>query len=268
MTTTNTVQDEPVKTEENNTEEAVKPSPKKKVAAKKTTRKKAAPKKSKEEFPQKEDGSIDWIKMIPDEFIVPQDKNYSGDVKDLSDRDKMILLGGWKYLLKKRGYTSKRDIIHCSTRDYVSMTCEITWAENKDIGEGSQVYSASADAHFDNTDRFMTNYLTTNAENRAFARCVRGYLNINIVGKDETNKATIDEMLKQKENDSTTRLHQTPQKMLQLKAESMKKTLVSAKKWLVAEGRITEEEASEIKSWDNIDKSDCFTMIDYLQSQS
>lgn len=242
---------------------------------KKSTKKTVAKKSSeptKKDYPRKDDGSIDWFAVIPEKFIVAQDKSKSNvPVSELKDNEKMVLLGGWKYLLKERGYISKRDIIHTTTRDYVAITCEIIWQAHEDSGNKEQTYQASADSHFDNTDGFMQNFLTTNAQNRAFARCVREYLNIHVVGKDETNKATIDELLSMNQEDKTgtlSGLTQTPHQALQNKLNKIGKGLNDAKKWLIFQDVLSKEEAEQIKDWKDIAVGHCYAIINYLTKKA
>lgn len=239
----------------------------------KTTRKRVAKKAAKkvsktaeQSFPRKPDGSIDWFAMIPDEFVVPQDRSFSGDVKELDERNKMVLLGGWKYLLYKRGFIDKIDTIHTSTREYVCISCKIVWKPHVESDGEIQTYTSTADAHFDNTEGLMRRFLTTNAENRALARCVRGFLRINVVGKDEIDKATIDEMVKGDPAKETKSLSGSPQKMAALKAKSMKRNFKGAREWLLKEERITQEECDKLNDWNDISDDDAFAIIGYLSN--
>lgn len=242
---------------------------KKRVSTKKAVKKTNV--KSNEEFPRHEDGSIDWLKVIPDKFIVAQDKSKSDiPVSELLDHEKMILLGGWKYLLKKRGYIAKHDFIHNSSTEFVSATCRIIWAPHEDSNGIEQTYEASADAHVGNTDSFMQSFLTTCAQNRAFSRCVREYLNIHVVGKDETNKATIDEMLSMNKTDEDGAINSITQNVctaIQNKLSKKKKGFLDAKKWLVYKKLMTKEEVAKVKDWKDIPLNMCYSMLDYLVEQ-
>ena len=69
--------------------------------------------------------------------------------------------------------------------DYVVATCRIKWIPNYETEGREVVFSAMGDASPENTTDFTKWYLAAMAENRAFVRCVRNFLKINIVGSDE-----------------------------------------------------------------------------------
>jgi hypothetical protein len=55
-------------------------------------------------------------------------------------------------------------------------------------------FQALADASPDNTQSFARNYLAAISENRAFVRCVRNFLKINIVGQEEIGAKQVEEI--------------------------------------------------------------------------
>jgi|7_EtaG_2_1085326.scaffolds.fasta_scaffold15038_3 hypothetical protein len=135
-----------------------------------------------------EDGLIDWRKMVKDKYLYPNpSKNLSEtDVSKLSDNDLCILLGGLKELAQIRGYSNIKYDVSTPSSDYVVATCSITWIPNYET-EGREVtFSSVGDASLENSSPvFGVYYLATSAENRAFVRCVRNFLRINIVSKEE-----------------------------------------------------------------------------------
>ncbi len=133
-----------------------------------------------------EDGLIDWRKMVKPEHLVPnKDRTSETDVTKLKDYQLIILLGGIKELAQIRGYTDvKYDVVSPSS-DYVVATCTISWKPNYETEGEVVVFSAIGDASPHNTNSFARNFLGPIAENRAFVRCVRNFLKINIVGKEE-----------------------------------------------------------------------------------
>lgn len=134
----------------------------------------------------REDGTVDWRKMVNNNHIVPNRDNTSEtDVTKLKDKDLIILLAGLKEVAQIRGIKSvKYDIVSASP-EYVCMKCGITWAGNYET-EGEEIYfEGTADAGMNNTDGFGSIYLAAIAENRAFCRAVRNFLKINIVAKEE-----------------------------------------------------------------------------------
>lgn len=132
------------------------------------------------------DGLIDWRKMIKSEFLVPnKDKTSETDVTKLTDYQLIILLGGIKELAQIRGYTNVSYDVVSPSSDYVAATCSITWKPNYETEGEEVVFSAVGDASPHNTSGFGQIFLAACAENRAFVRCVRNFLRINIVAQEE-----------------------------------------------------------------------------------
>ena len=133
-----------------------------------------------------EDGLIDWRRMIKPGFLVPNArKTKETDVTKLEESELIILLGGLKYLAQIRGYSSIYFGLSSPSMDYAAATCTIDWIPNYETEGRSITTSALADAHERNTEGFARDYLAAIAENRAFARCVRNFLRINIVSDEE-----------------------------------------------------------------------------------
>ena len=133
-----------------------------------------------------EDGSVNWRKMVRTEFLVAnKQRTQQTDVSQLEDRDLLILLGGIKELAQIRGFTDVYYTVHTASQEYFSTTCTIEWVPNYETDNKVVSFSALADAHQDNTYSFASNFLAATAENRAFVRCVRNFLKINIVGQEE-----------------------------------------------------------------------------------
>jgi hypothetical protein len=64
----------------------------------------------------------------------------------------------------------------------------INWIENYE-SNGTQTFASIANATTINTNGFAAKFLECIAENRAFVRCVRNFLNIHIVGSDEIDSS-------------------------------------------------------------------------------
>ena len=137
-----------------------------------------------------DEGLIDWRKMLSDKWLYPNpSKNLSTqDVSKLKDTDLCILLGGIKELAQIRGYTNIKYDVTCPSSDYVIANCTITWVPNFETEDKEVSFSSLGDASPNNTDNFARQYLAPIAENRAFVRCVRNFLRINIVAQDELAK--------------------------------------------------------------------------------
>ena len=137
-----------------------------------------------------DEGLIDWRKMLSDKWLYPNpSKNLSTqDVSKLKDTDLCILLGGIKELAQIRGYTNIKYDVTCPSSDYVIANCTITWVPNFETEDKEVSFSSLGDASPNNTDNFARQYLAPIAENRAFVRCVRNFVRINIVAQDELAK--------------------------------------------------------------------------------
>jgi len=133
-----------------------------------------------------DNGLIDWRAMIAKKWLFPnKDKTNETDVSNLEDHELIIKIGGIKELAQIRGYTSVKYNVDTPSLDYVVATCSITWVPNYETENREVTYSAIGDAGPYNTNDFSKCFLGAFAENRAFVRCVRNFLRINIVGQEE-----------------------------------------------------------------------------------
>ena len=133
-----------------------------------------------------EEGMIDWRKMVKPDFLVPnRQKTKETDISKLEDKDLLILLGGIKNLAHLRGYTDVRYDVQTPCPTYVVATCSITWIPNNETEGQVITFGGIGDASVENCSSFAKLFLGPIAENRAFVRCVRNFLRINIVGQDE-----------------------------------------------------------------------------------
>ena len=153
-------------------------------------------------FKYNEDGSINWRAMVKPEYLYPNKDWFSSrnkpvpeSIEGLEDSQLLIKLGGIKELAKLRGYNQvSYDVVKCE-RDYVVIKCKIYWrALTKEqssivVLEEACSFEDIANATLENTNDFCAKFLETIATNRAFVRCVRNFLGINIVGDDEIDKS-------------------------------------------------------------------------------
>lgn len=147
-----------------------------------------------------ESGMIDWRKMVKPEFLVANRQNFERrnkpvptSIEGLEDKDLLILLGGIKELAQIRGFTSVKYEVVSPSPEYVVATCSITWIPNYETEGKEVIFSAIGDASVNNTSNFARYYLGPIAENRAFVRCVRNFLKINIVSQEEIGAAKVEE---------------------------------------------------------------------------
>jgi hypothetical protein len=140
----------------------------------------------------RDDGTIDWRRMIKPEFLVPHKQNFikkglpvPETTDGLKDTEILILLGGIKDLAKTRGYTQVSHSLTVPNDRYVASVCTITWIGNYETEGRAVSFSSAGDACDLTVNGLGKNFLAAIAENRAFCRAVRNFLNINIVSADE-----------------------------------------------------------------------------------
>jgi len=159
-----------------------------------------------------EDGTINWRKMVKTEFLVPHKQVFEKmgkpvpeTIANLDDKEILILLGGLKDLAAVRGFTSCTYRVTVPNSECVVAVCQIEWLPNYETSGRVIMSSGIGDASINNTTGFGRLYLGPFAENRAFVRCVRQFLRINIISQEE-----ISEMATEAAEDmSTTLLKET-----------------------------------------------------------
>jgi hypothetical protein len=207
-----------------------------------------------------DNGLIDWRKMIRTEHLVPnRQKTGETDVTKLKDHELIILLGGIKELAQIRGYTDVHYDVRTPSPEYVVATCKVSWIPNYET-EGKEVtFSAIGDASPSNTDNFAKLYLGPIAENRAFVRCVRNFLRINIVGKEELANPKLGN-----NTASTSRMeNQTdPRYLLERVMKEKELDFTNIKKKLVKEDF---SNAKDLESVSDIPKAKIFELIERIK---
>jgi hypothetical protein len=148
------------------------------------------------EYKFNEDGSINWRAMIKPEFLYPNKEWFEvrkmpvpETVEGLADHQLLVKLGGIKELARLRGFNSVQYTLNTVSDRYATAVCEICWMPNYETCGVVQVFASTANATTENCSGFGVKFLEPIAENRAFVRAVRNYLNIHIVGDDEIDKS-------------------------------------------------------------------------------
>ena len=207
-----------------------------------------------------EDGLIDWRKMIKPEYLVINKDSAKGetDITKLKDWQLIILLGGIKELAQIRGYTNVTYDVVSPSSDYVVATCNITWRPNYETEGQEVIFSAIGDASPNNTTGFCQAFLAACAENRAFVRCVRNFLRINIVAKEELSNVKIAAA-----NNNTPAENQTdPKYLLEQVMKEKKLSFMAVKKKLVKEKY---DGAENVQNISDIPKSKIFELIERIK---
>lgn len=201
-----------------------------------------------------EDGTINWRGMIKSQYLVPnRQKTQETDVSKLEDKDLLILLGGIKELAQIRGYTNVTYKVVAASENYFATSCRITWIPNYET-EGREIsFESLADASSGNTKSFARYFLAAIAENRAFVRCVRNFLKINIVGQEELGDAKILE-----ENI----LAENPTSPYNLLDKLMKEKSIT---FNTLKNKLIKENVDNISSLQDIPKSKIFELIERIK---
>ncbi|MAF24950.1 hypothetical protein CL634_05180 [bacterium] len=209
-----------------------------------------------------EDGLIDWRKMVKLEHLVPnKDRTSETDVAKLKDYQLIILLGGIKELAQIRGYTDVHYEVTCPSSDYVAAVCRISWTPNYETEGREVIFSAIGDASPHNTNSFASNFLGPIAENRAFVRCVRNFLKINIVGKEELGGANSPPMNSASSMTSDV-VSMDPRSILQSVMNEKGVSFNKVKEKLLKEGY---DKADSLSRLEDIPKLKVFELIDRLK---
>ena len=204
-----------------------------------------------------DDGTINWRKMVKTEYLVPnRQKTQETDVSKLEDKNLLILLGGIKELAQIRGYTTVEYKVVAASENYFATSCRITWIPNYETGGREIVFESLADATSNNTKSFARFFLAAIAENRAFVRCVRNFLKINIVSQEELGDAKLLEDVSPQEN---------PTSPLSLLEKIMKQKNVSFE---ILKSKLVKENFDNIENIKNINdipKAKIFELIERLK---
>jgi hypothetical protein len=205
-----------------------------------------------------DDGTINWRKMVKTEYLVNnRQKTQETDVSKLEDKDLLILLGGIKELAQIRGYSKVEYNVVSANDVYFATSCRITWLPNYETDGREIVFESLADATVNNTKSFAKFFLAAIAENRAFVRCVRNFLKINIVSQEELGEAKLFDFA-QPSNENAT----SPQSVLEKAMKEKGVNFESLKKRLIKDNF---ENAENLNSISDIPKVKLFELIDRIK---
>ena len=143
------------------------------------------------------EGRIDWKRLVSPQFLYVtnehkdracQEQGVTLDKLDLTkvnDKWLRITIGGINQLANLRGYVSMDYPIMHVADGSVTVTCSMTFIGNYETDMVPLTCAAVASANLYSVDKDFTPYLATFAENRAFTRCVKRALQINILSDVE-----------------------------------------------------------------------------------
>lgn len=147
------------------------------------------------------DGTINWRAMIdPSCLVIKKDsreiveKQFNKkiseiDLREVEDKHILILLSGIKKIAQLRGIKCVKQKLEFCCSEKAACVCEIEFIPNVESSGESYTFSDVASASYYSTTGEFQLALEAIAANRAFVRCVRNALGINIVGRDEIDDA-------------------------------------------------------------------------------
>ena len=229
------------------------------------------------EYKFDDDGFINWRAMVSKDMVYPNrewflkndkpvpDESDPNWFKGLDDNQLLIRLGGLKKLLRLRGFTSVGGYAENIREGYCHSAVTINFMPNFETNGEAIEYTEVANATEENTDGFGAKFLEAFAYNRAFARCIRNFLNINIVSSEELDRSNG----KPKEsNEGTSTAGFSPQDSLQNKAtEKGYNTwpkFVQRLRELWQDGSYKNEAAAKWQSFKDIPAKDARVLIGLL----
>lgn len=229
------------------------------------------------EYKFKEDGSVDYKSMIPNEFIGLNKENFKRKGIDIyslgkaefealkekaEDKEKTILLAGIRWLAMVRGYTKIKSVSKPIENRAVCDT-QITWIPNQESMFREVVTSGTGTYFYDSNDK-MRFFMDSLAENRSFCRNVRNALNITIVSNDELTAGAAPEP---EDNSNVCVGPPEPLKMLEKAMSDIKWTFDQLVAKIIAnpkEGDVIEE----IQTWKtikDIPKPRCLAYVERIK---
>jgi len=215
-----------------------------------------------------EEGLVDWRAMVPSKYLYVNpspkirekiEKKYGKTYTELDlekdnieDSDLVILLAGIKYLLRLRQFSSVQYNVVETNQEFAAVNCIIKFAPNYESFNKEIIFSDNACASIANTNGFGNNYLLEMATNRALARCVRVYLGINIVSREELSSTPEQVVEKQSILSSSTQI-----KLLQDLLDAKKVTWKHLQERMKMDGKFDE-------SYTSIDKLPKDLIFEYI----
>ena len=151
------------------------------------------------------ENQINYKEKIPPQFLYPnkkwfEDKNrpVPRSIEGLEDYQLIIKLGGLRHLLEEHGYKSVSYEVVSVSEHFSAVKCRIEFF-NKQFSDIIPFESLASCNVAELPDGFQYHTLSF-AENRAFARCIRAFLNINIVSDTELSRTILNKDDEKKED--------------------------------------------------------------------
>lgn len=253
-------------------------------------------------YPRKSDGSVDWRAVAmrnPGHFYVKREHESKvaallgkqpGEIANLSPEDiakvpdkyLVIRKAGILELARLRGYSTVVPEVKHVQPDYVVVQTHITWEPFE--GQPGKTTGGVGEAHPRNTSKMGGLYLAATAENRSVSRCVRQFLEIDIVCSDELGDGVEPEQNASSDssNPSSSPMDLSPQGILSRSAQEGQFTFsfeqvknAALSRWnedttnLAANPQVKrriENDPSKWTTWADIPPRDCYTLTQLIQA--
>lgn len=228
------------------------------------------------QYEYNDDFSINWRKMIKPEHTVINTQRVEEvervygksvselDIREVDDKYLLVLLPGFKELAHLRGYSSVKYDTTVNSDGSILAKCSIAWIPNAETGGKEVVFESLATASVYNTFDFTQNYLAEMAENRSFCRCVRNFLRINLVGKDEIGPQSPKRNIPVQGEREKKYSPVEPRGVLQNLLKSKKVTFAKFKEGWIKQGN---PEASEWMSLDDVPAEQIYVILERIKGK-
>ena len=214
------------------------------------------------EYKYHPDGLIAWRSIVDPKYLYPNRDNFikrkeevPTSIENLKDSDLVLALGGIKELSSIRGFTSVTYRPIVAGVDYAAVTCQIQWIGNYETDMIPVTFEECGSASIYNTSELVQSYLLEIACNRAYCRCVRNFLKINIVSDKELPPA--------KKPISKTNGKIDPANVLATLMKEKGRLFKEVKEKLLAEGDL---EFQDFNDWNDIPGDKAFSLIDRFKN--
>lgn len=132
-----------------------------------------------------------WLR-VKDDKIKEVEARYGKKIKDINlseieDYYLYVKLGGYNEVARLRGFDSLTHSVDYVDGQKAVVTCTMHFIPNVEDTNGLTCAGVASGSIYNIKPEFAS-FMETFAENRAFARCVRRALNINIVAEEELGK--------------------------------------------------------------------------------
>lgn len=213
------------------------------------------------EYKFNEDNSINWRAMVDSKFLYVNKENFlkrketpPDSISNVEDKDLVVMLKGLQPLAQIRGYSSVSYRPICAGNDYAGVVCRIDWLGNYETNMQPVSYEDCAGANTYNTSEMTQTYLLEIATNRAFSRCIRNFLKIGVVSKEELPPS------KQKFTNNT---KVAPTTILANLMKEKGRLFKEVKEKLLAEGDL---EFHDFNNWDDLPGDKAFSLIERFKN--